>query len=147
MLFEKTIELNRMDGLYLRYLANKGRGLFCRNDIKAGAIIETTPSFLFVNDFTRGTVLQDYVFTSCDVPKSIRKLIKVKEKDTLVTLPLGVSLICNHSKDNNATYKQTTNLHSVFFQLIALRDIPKNTEICINYGDHWFTLRNFYGQK
>ena len=70
MFLGKTIELYRKEGLYLKYLKNKGRGLFCKYDINANEIIEVTPLFIFNKDkqsFIQDSFLRDYVFKALEI--------------------------------------------------------------------------------
>lgn len=146
MFFQKDIELVRKEGLFVKDLPNKGRGLFCKQDIKEGEIIEVTPSYIFdhekCGDFLNDSNLSDYIFhASREVSKSLKAIEKYS--DNLSILPLGISLMCNHSPHPNAIYRQIVTRYTIYFELKAKLGIPKNTEICISYGNNWFTKRKF----
>ena len=101
-------------------------GVFAKNDIKEGTIIEETP-FLFLNtqDFSPEAVINDYTFDSGNTNIDI--------------LPLGCGGIYNHSDNENTTYFYHEKKEIMV--IIANRDIKKDEEIFINYGSTWFQER------
>ena len=101
-------------------------GVFAKNDIKEGTIIEETP-FLFLNtqDFSPEAVINDYLFDSGNTNIDI--------------LPLGCGGIYNHSDNENTTYFHYEKKEIMV--IIAVRDIKKDEEIFLNYGSEWFHHR------
>ncbi len=147
-LFEpKHITLERLPGLYLVSLPNKGRGVFCQQDIAEGTVIETTPALLVdVEEMNvlRQTILGNYFFRPADMSEDLRHRLGLGERDKLGALSLGVVSICNHARAPNTEYDILEDHHSIYFQLTAAQDIPKGEEILISYGDIWFALRRFF---
>ncbi len=103
-------------------IANAGRGVYARRDIKKGEIIETCPVI--------------------EVPKhdvaNLRESILVtyffyfgKKRDRLV-IALGFGSIYNHTYEPNATYKKKHAEKTINF--IALKNIKKDDEITVNYN-------------
>ena len=103
-------------------IANAGRGVYARRDIKKGEIIETCPVI--------------------EVPKhdvaNLRESILVtyffyfgKKRDRLV-IALGFGSIYNHTYEPKATYKKKHAEKTINF--IALKNIKKDDEITVNYN-------------
>ena len=143
MFFDKIPELTRKDGLYLKDLPDKGRGVFCKYDIKEGEVIEITPSLLLKQkDYPdQDSIIKNYVFMVEKVSRVVRGLLGVKNNKELSLLVMGVSSFCNNNPYPNLKYEQITTLYTIYFKLTAVKDIPKGTELCINYGENWFSLR------
>lgn len=105
-----------------------GRGIIANKYIKKGEIIEECP---YLEDYAtsfQGNDLYNYIFQSHNDPN---KMI----------LLLGFGSLYNHDNNNNAYYINNEKKKN-YFNIIALRDIVKNEEICINYGEGYFTSRN-----
>lgn len=100
-----------------------GRGVFAKNQIKKGEIIEVCPVIeLSKSDYPhiKQTLLRNYYFMWSD-------------KQDIVALGLGFSSLYNHSYDDvNATYIKNFSEHTITFK--ALRDIQKDQEILVNYN-------------
>jgi len=120
--------------LYLKVIPGKGRGVFCKNRIKAGSLIET--SLLLVlppQDYPAisHTRLSDYIFHF--------------DKETRLTaMALGFGSLYNHALYPNAYY--TIDHTSRVITYFAAEDISRGTEICINYdgspgSEEWFKAR------
>jgi len=112
------------DKIYIRQsrIANAGRGVYARRDIKKDEIIEKCPII--------------------EVPKhdvaNLRESILVtyffyfgKNKERLI-IALGFGSIYNHTYEPNATYKIKHTEKTIDF--IALNDIKKDDEITVNYN-------------
>lgn len=147
MFAKQDVEMIRRDGLYLKDIPSKGRGLFCKEDIKAGEVIEVTPLYVFNGSKHYAEIeelgLGDYVFGANNVSRNIKALMKAKSEEQLCGMPLGVALFCNHSSKPNAATRLINKRYTSYFQLEAKEDIVKNTEICISYGKSWFLHRKF----
>lgn len=139
----KPIELNRIDGLYLLDIPSKGRGVFCKRDIKQGEIIEIAPSVVLDRKEIEDISLAHYAFETDNLSKSLMASLKVKKPEETACIILGITSICNHSNNPNASWDDINELYTVYFKLEAMVDIPKNTEICVSYGDDWFNVRNY----
>jgi len=142
----KFSSLPRKSGLYIKHVPPKGRGVFCREAIAAGEIIEVSPVLIFAEDDAEGmqyTSLSDYLFgaTSSYSPGTYIRL-NIFDTSKAVSLPMGITSFCNHLADANASYAAAEEDNIPFFVLGAVRDIPADTEICISYGSAWFDIRN-----
>lgn len=138
--------LNRKSGLYLKETDSKGRGVFCTEDIKAGEELEVTPALILnekATDLTTDTILNDYVFTTGDISKKIRRQAGIKKLVDTSCIVMGVASYCNHDdKAPNAEVLWLEKDGSLYYLLQATKDIPQNTEICTSYGDTWFGDRD-----
>jgi SET domain-containing protein len=136
--------LFRKNSLYLRSLPGKGRGLFCTEDIQAGEMLEVAPLLVLGEiDSARiaSTLLHDYVFSSKDLSQDMRARHGISNPARARCLALGIASLCNHSRDPNAATETGEAEGCAYFALKALRDIPRETEICITYGSLWALLR------
>lgn len=146
MFNRKNILLNRIDGLYLMQVPNRGRGLFCNRDIAEGEIIETCPSIVLDTDDTnriRETFLKDYFFRPADMTNDFRLRHGWGDLGGLGAMVLGAMSLCNHSRTPNVDYEMKEDHHSAYFIMKAFKPIPKDTELTIDYGDTWFAARRF----
>ena len=97
----------------------KGRGVFVTRKFKKGEIIEKCPIIIISNKdkkFIDKTNLYNYYF----------------QWGKNMAIALGYGSLYNHSYKPNATYKK--NLSKRLITFIALKDIPKNKEITVNYN-------------
>ncbi|MDD5719910.1 MAG: SET domain-containing protein [Candidatus Krumholzibacteria bacterium] len=117
---ERDIEIRETEG--------RGRGVFARRDFRTGEVIEEAPVIVLDNDqyeLLNRTVLRDYYFDwgehSC-------------------AIPLGYSLIYNHSNCPNAMAARDRELGTIRF--LALQDIAAGQEILHRYEcGPWFDVR------
>lgn len=103
-------------------IANAGRGVFARRDIKKGGVIERCPVIeVPLNDVSNLTesILVTYFYY----------LGKNKEH---VLITLGFGSIYNHTYTPNAAYKQK--LKEGIIEFAAIKDIKKDEEITVNYN-------------
>jgi hypothetical protein len=145
MFTKKLPELYRRPGLYLMGVRDKGRGLFCRDDIKAGDVIEVAPALILGEKdtfHTMPTLLGDYYFKP-EISAGFQKRLDIENKDKCSGLGLGVISLCNHNGTPNADYRQHEEADTLYFTLKARTDIPKDTEITVFYGTTWMASRNF----
>ncbi len=104
----------------VRWTRKKGRGVFARQKIGKGAVIERAPIILLPTK---------EVFDSSVEPK-LAGYVFEWGKDT-VAVVLGYGSLYNHSYQPNAEYYDSGRLTQVF---TALRDIRKGEEITVNYN-------------
>jgi hypothetical protein len=155
-----------MKNLYIKQVEGKGRGVFSKEDIKAGDIVEISPVFIIsgisnnynikeeheyrINGLKRWTSdktimpleLNDYSF-------SWSFLTKNGKKDECIAL--GYGSLYNSANPANMRYEADEKNLNILF--IAVIDIPKDTELTINYsgisgnhisdGNRWFENKNF----
>lgn len=114
-----------------------GYGVFAKEDIKAGDVIEECPVVILDGTHTsnKDWVLNRYAFTwgcSCNVCLT---------NGQSMCIPMGNGMIYNHSDEPNAYYIQD-NFYRIF-RFYAFRDIKKDEEITWYYGEGYSArLRN-----
>lgn len=105
----------------------EGRGVFAKENIKEGEILQECHHILLHDKFPNlNEKLKSYVFA---FPIEIDGN-KTKQVSSVV---LGFGSIFNHQKDNNADWL-IDNCRDVF-TFYARKNIKKDEEICTNYGD------------
>jgi len=100
----------------VKRLPGKGRGVFAREDIPAGTVIETVPVLVAPEEDLEATALAGHCFLW---------------SRGQVALPLGYGALYNHSYHPNAEYCDRAPRTKVYR---ALRDISAGEEITINYN-------------
>jgi len=142
---KKNIILDRKRGLYLKKAGAKGRGVFCSGGIKAGEVLEVTPTIVLNEASTRHTdktILANYVFETGELPKRVRNRLHIKKAGHSCTVIMGIASFCNHAEKPNAEVLWEEQAGSLYYTLKAIRPIPRHTEICTAYGDGWFDDKN-----
>lgn len=103
------------------------RGIFATQNFNKNAVIEAAP--VVELDTTKASALgelHDYVF-------------KHPSEENKVLLVLGYGSLYNHDDNNNITYSYDE--ASKFFLMTANRDIRAGEELCVTYGEKWWTDR------
>ena len=104
----------------VKHTRNKGRGVFAREDIPRGTVVERAPVLVIpaeqVLESDTHCVIQDYVF---------------HWGRGTVALTLGFGSMYNHSYQPNARYDDVGRLTKVF---TAVQDIEAGQEITVNYN-------------
>lgn len=137
--------LDRTKGLYIKETAAKGRGVFCTRDIDEGEIIEVSPAIVLDERATahaEKTILNDYKFKLGDLSSGLRAHFGVKDPKKGSCIVMGLMAFCNHDENPNADIYWEEDEGTIYHVLETTRRIPKNTEICTNYGRGWFTKRH-----
>jgi SET domain-containing protein len=140
----KHPNLHRKKALYLKHVKVKGRGVFCRTAIKKGGVLELSPAVILnekETDHADETILLNYTFIFGGLSKGLRRATGVKRSGDCSCLIMGIMSFCNHDEDPNAEIVWEEIDGTLYYSLQATRAIPKNTEICTVYGDHWFEER------
>jgi hypothetical protein len=125
------------EGLYIRNVKGRGRGVFSEEAIQTDDLIESCPVIILeAEDFAvvTATFLGQYCF--------------FWERDSgIICIALGFASIYNHSYPSNANYVMDTEAGTM--DIFAVRPIAPHEEITINYtGDpfnpsrQWFTGKN-----
>lgn len=102
-------------------IENAGRGIFAKQAIQAGELIERCPIvYLTERDYplAKQTTLLNYYF--------------LNEAENRVAIALGYGSLYNHSYEPNATYKKL--LDEGFIDFIAIKNISPKEEITVNYN-------------
>lgn len=140
----KKIALDRRKGLYLWPVDGKGRGVFCVTDIRKGDVLEVTPTIILNEGDTNRvdkTRLADYTFQLGGVSKAKQKERGIRNLDKCSGVIMGIISYFNHSDKPNAEVQWEEHDGTLYHQVVALKNIPKNTEICTTYGHGWFKDR------
>jgi hypothetical protein len=107
-----------------------GRGVYALRDFTKGEIIETAPSLIDDCKNFQG-VLKDYISGT-----------RVKDQ---CAINMGYFNYYNHSDKNNAKYNTDYDTQSI--SVMALKDIKKGEEIFVNYGEKYWTTRDYVNKK
>lgn len=103
-------------------MPNAGRGVFAKQVIRKGEIIERCPT-LRIPPYEAASINQTLLVTY---------IYYLGEKKDHLTLALGYGSIYNHSYSPNALYKEAIRKNIIEF--IALGDIQRGEEITVNYN-------------
>lgn len=153
-----------MSDLYIKEVNGKGRGVFSKTDIKAGDVVEISPVFVISGKFSEYPEQHEYRlnglkrFTGDRVilPNEIKNYVFAwselnKNSKKEYCIALGYGSLYNSANPSNMRYESDEKNMNMLF--IAVVDIPKNTELTINYsgingsyiseGNHWFENKKF----
>ena len=111
--------------LFIEKSADKGRGVFTRERIPAGTVIEVAPVIVMAKtarEHLDRTLLHDYIFEWG------------KEKDQCA-MALGLIPIYNHNYKSNCEYFMDFEDQTIFVKTVRL--IEKGEELTINYNGDW----------
>jgi len=111
--------------IYVKKSPIHGYGVFAKEDINAGEIVEECHTLFTKED----RYLHDYLFKGDDDH----------------ALPLGFGAIYNHADIPNATFDCTTEKGLIIFT--ALKKISAEEEILCYYGKYWFSSREIKTKK
>jgi SET domain-containing protein len=115
--------------LEIRYDKLKGRGVFARAALGAGALIEAAPVVIVPADQRKlldHTILHDYYFVWDD-----------EKGESRAAVALGLVSLCNHARQPSARVRR--NLARETLDLLALTPIAAGREITIDYNcPLWF---------
>lgn len=121
------------------YAANssiQGLGVFAREDIKEGEVIEEAPLILIpedqLSDLTKTRLLEYYFAWG--------------HKFSEAAIGLGYASLYNHSYEPNARYIK--DVENGLLRFVAIKNISQDQEIVVNYNGHpddktklWFEAR------
>jgi uncharacterized protein len=111
--------------LFIANSFNRGRGVFTREKLAAGSILEIAPVIVMSSEerlLLEKTRLHDYIF-----------IWGPDEKQCCVAL--GYVSIYNHDYRSNAEYEMDFETNSISIK--AVREIKNGEEIFINYNGTW----------
>ncbi len=112
--------------LYIGETTNKGRGVFTRDKLNAGVIVENAPVIVMSNDDRKlldQTLLHDYIFEW------------QPDGAEMCCMALGWVPLFNHSYSANCEYFMDYDEQSMYIQTV--RDITAGEELTINYNGDW----------
>ena len=111
--------------LYLKFTDKKGRGVFTKEKIAKGILVEVAPVIVMSKEdriHLDKTLLHDYIFEWGN------------EKDKCC-MALGYIPIYNHSYKSNCEYFM--NFEDDIIEIKTVRAIEKGEELTINYNGNW----------
>lgn len=131
------IELVQHTKIKLGYSKVQGRGVFAKENIVEGELIERCPMVVlgWRMNYHADPVIWQYCFTKscpCD---------ECKRHGGHFCMVLGYGQIYNHQEINNANIN--LNLKESVADIIANRDIAKEEEIFVSYGTSYFKNRKY----
>lgn len=112
--------MRHSDLIYVKKVKGKGRGVFARESIAAGTVIETVPKMLVPIEW-----IQDGFANP-----NLARVYFIHDRRT-VAICLGYGSLYNHSYRPNAEYLDGANATMIFR---AIKAIQRDEEICINYN-------------
>jgi uncharacterized protein len=116
------------NNIYLDKSDIGGRGVFAKEDIRKGDIIEIAPIILEeLDNILSGSTIMNYVFFT-------------DEDEDEYAIAFGYGSMYNHQRENNAYWTIDRDSLSITFK--ALKDIPKGSEVFVSYGDNYWSSRN-----
>jgi uncharacterized protein len=114
-----------LEGIHVAGTKKMGRGVYTRNSIPEGEIVEVAP-VIVMNAQDRihldKTLLHDYIF-------------EWGEERNQCCMALGLVPIYNHSYQANCEYDMYFNKETITVK--AIRDIKAGEELYINYNGDW----------
>jgi uncharacterized protein len=114
-----------LEGIHVAGTKKMGRGVYTRNSIPEGEIVEVAP-VIVMNAQDRihldKTLLHDYIF-------------EWGEERNQCCMALGLVPIYNHSYKANCEYDMYFNKETITVK--AIRDIKAGEELYINYNGDW----------
>ena len=124
------LQPRRNDRLEIRSDPVKGRGIFAREPIAAGALVEAAPVIIVPAEqcpLLDRTILHDYYFHWDGDP----------DGEGRGAVALGLVALCNHSRRPNARVRR--NFAQDTLDLVALLPIAAGDEVTIDYNcPLWF---------
>jgi SET domain-containing protein len=108
--------------IFISQTEQKGRGVYCHQNIEANTLIEIAPVVPLSEKDTKiihETALHDYYFSWGDDQK-------------LSAVALGYVSMYNHAKTPNCSYEADFENNTI--KIISLKEIPKGEELTINYN-------------
>jgi SET domain-containing protein len=106
--------------VYVKRIKGKGRGVFARNPIPEGGLIERVPVVVVPLDHVRGVDNNPVLSQICFL-----------RGENLAGIAMGYGSLYNHAYEPNAHYVEESNS---FMSFRALRPIDRDEEITINYN-------------
>ena len=107
--------------LYIKEVKGKGRGVFSSAPINTGEVIETCKLL----------VLKPADYDNASASFVINYSFYIDRDESIVGIATGFGSLYNHAAPANASHQ--INKEDSRVDIIALRDIAADEEICINY--------------
>lgn len=114
-----------LDGVHVADTKKMGRGVFTKEAVAAGKLIELSPVIVMSGAdrlLLDKTLLHDYIF-------------EWGQKKEQCAVALGLVSVYNHSYTANCTYGMYFKRSMI--SVVAVRDIKAGEELFINYNGEW----------
>lgn len=125
----------QLEGLYIKNIDGKGKGVFTSKPIAEGTIIEIAP-VIILPESDKKWIDQSHLYNY---------YFLWGEEGTQLAIALGYISIYNHSYTPNVAYKM--NFEEETITMVAWQNIASESELCFNYnGDEddtkplWFEV-------
>lgn len=123
-----------LDGVYVAEAKKRGRGVFTKEAIAAGTLVELAPVIVMSGEERKlldQTILHDYIF-------------EWGEKKDQCAMALGSIPVYNHSYEANCEYEMY--FRKQLITVKAVRDIKEGEELFINYNGDWNNMDKVWFQ-
>jgi hypothetical protein len=110
------------------------RGVFARQDIQPGEVIERCP--MIQMEYRSKYQLDPQIFNYFYAQPPC-KCNECQKHGMIMHMVLGYGMMYNHQDNPNAKWK--FNYSQLFADVIAVRPIKTNEEIFLSYGNYYFT--------
>lgn len=140
----KKTFFTRHETLFLKHTTDKGRGVFSTRRIRKGEKLEVAPAIILNEKDTDAidkTLLVNYAFSIGKLSSRLHRKYGIKKTSDCSAMVMGVASFCNHGEKPNADIVWQEIDGTVYYELVALADIPPGVEICTTYGRGWFDER------
>lgn len=111
--------------LFIAPTQEMGRGVFTREDIDAGTLIEVAPVIIMTaaeRKLLDQTLLHDYIF-------------EWGEQSDQCCMALGYVPVYNHSYQSNCEYEMDFDSHQILIR--SVQPVKAGEELFINYNGEW----------
>ncbi len=116
----------------------QGRGVFATTNIKKGEIIERCPliQMEYRSKYQLDPTIFGYMYARYQNDEEAQK------HGFIMYVAAGYGMLYNHQDEPNALWK--FNYPQLLGDIVAIKDIPKDMEIFINYGNCYFNSKDAY---
>jgi SET domain-containing protein len=114
-----------LDSVFVGKTVKRGRGIFTREAIPAGTVVEIAPVIVMTPEDRKHidkTIMHDYIFEWGDDQKSCIQA-------------LGYVPLYNHAYESNCEYEMDYRKNIITIRTV--RNVRKNEELTINYNGEW----------
>ena len=129
---------SRLEVLWIPEIS--GRGVFARQSIQAGTVVETAPVVVYPEQIMAMAIwlLQAEGMKSSDF---VLDQYTAKWFEDGVALPLGWTAVYNHSDRNNCQFLADRESRTI--SILTLRDVAAGEQCTVSYGADWFAQKGY----
>merc|ERR1712224_490558 len=117
------------------------RGAFAEADFKQGEIVDMCPCLIL--DEVGADCARDLSFKLPQVKVDCGKGRTIMKREELYVIPCGYGAMLNHMREGegaNVQWYYDESTQCMVF--VALEDIPRNTELCFDYGEQYWMAQH-----